>query len=823
MPDQSIWIEKMELQGFRVFLQKQTFSLASNGSPLSLAIFGPNAKGKSSLVDSIEYYFSSDSTLERLGRRTLQTHAGPIAVEHVDAQDEGINTKVHFWFRQGAEKFDEERPVASPIPGAASRILSIIKVPFVIRGHELRRFVEETTPGDQYKELANWFGLDPLLKIQQNLRTLRRRVKERADSTAAADERSRDLTLLTEGKIVTWDEQGVCNWFNNILASLDDSLAFTSFSGDDPTLAILCIRKEAEQEQLGLAQLRRASSLLKELDSPPEGTDKEHGGKLVSFERATLRLREAVVHEGIERSKASVAVFSQVWNDAKKLFDDGNILGICPVCDTDLSVGPHGSHAGVRTSIDARLSGLADYREAEQELNASRRQVGQSLEPLRNSVGAAITTLVDAGYDHKVLSEYLEALSRWNVGDVQPASEDARNTLSTAQDSIANKIRQIEGQHGERTYANALDTANKLFSIKADLERITRTKAQLESLHFELDRQVLVIEKAIVDHIQSLIGTLQADVADLYQGIQGIGGFAPSLRIELPDQDHIDQQRAQLLIDFSHNREGVVPSGYLSDSQVHTLALALRLAAIRTFNSEAPILVLDDVVTSYDADHRKTIASVLANHFSDYQIVLVTHDEQFFSLLKDQLPQARWVFKRITEVRAGFEPVFHDHQTSDELIQGKLGAGESAGAEIRQAEEEWLLRICREFGAKVTIRPIERAFQYDRAELAESLASFLRGAGIRPPESSPASNGFLNSLRSGVVENLASHFSDNPYRSNSVGDDRARWEEFKFFRNLFKCPSCAKRRFKRPVSLRKPVCYYCETQFAFSLASNLSS
>ena len=153
----------------------------------------------------------------------------------------------------------------------------------------------------------------------------------------------------------------MCNWFNNnILAALDDSLAFTSFSRDDPTLAILSIRKEAEQEQLGLAQLRRASSLLKELDSPPEGTDKEHGGNIVSFEWATLRLREAIVHEGVERSKASDSVFSQVWNDAKKLFDDGNILGICPVCDTDLSVGPHGSHAGVRTSIDARLSGLAD-------------------------------------------------------------------------------------------------------------------------------------------------------------------------------------------------------------------------------------------------------------------------------------------------------------------------------------------------------------------------------------------------------------------------------------------------------------------------------
>ena len=67
------------------------------------------------------------------------------------------------------------------------------------------------------------------------------------------------------------------------------------------------------------------------------------------------------------------------------------------------------------------------------------------------------------------------------------------------------------------------------------------------------------------------------------------------------------------------------------------------------------------------------------------------------------------------------------------------------------------------------------------------------------------------------MENLSSHFSDNPYKSSSVGDDKARWEEFKYFRELFKCPSCCKQRFTRPVGLDKPVCYYCENQFAFSL------
>ena len=147
-------IEKIELQGFRAYLQHQTFTLASGKTPLSLAILGPNAKGKSSLVDSFEYYFSEDATLKRLGKRSFQTHAGPAAIAHVGAQEQDIESSVHFWFSLQGEKFDAARPFPSPIPGAAKQILSKIKVPFVIRGHELRSFVDAITPGDQYKELA---------------------------------------------------------------------------------------------------------------------------------------------------------------------------------------------------------------------------------------------------------------------------------------------------------------------------------------------------------------------------------------------------------------------------------------------------------------------------------------------------------------------------------------------------------------------------------------------------------------------------------------------------------------------------------------------
>jgi hypothetical protein len=45
--------------------------------------------------------------------------------------------------------------------------------------------------------------------------------------------------------------------------------------------------------------------------------------------------------------------------------------------------------------------------------------------------------------------------------------------------------------------------------------------------------------------------------------------------VELPSEYDINQQRLNLAIDFAKNRTGVLPAGYLSDSQIHLVAPSL--------------------------------------------------------------------------------------------------------------------------------------------------------------------------------------------------------------------------------------------------------
>jgi hypothetical protein len=305
---------------------------------------------------------------------------------------------------------------------------------------------------------------------------------------------------------------------------------------------------------------------------------------------------------------------------------------------------------------------------------------------------------------------------------------------------------------------------------------------------------------------------------EIYKLIQGAD--ANPSRLELPSADDTNQQRLNLLIDFAKNRTGVQPGGYLSDSQIHSVGLALRMAAIKQFNSAAPIIALDDIVTSYDADHRRTIAGLIATIFGGWQLLITTHDERFFNYLKDQLEAKTWHFSRIIGLDPTYGPRFADHKVTDEMIQARWADGLSAANEMRQAEEEWLLGISRDFGVSVRIRPLERAYSYERSELASAIAGLLKDAKLEPALIAGVNNRFLESLQKGEIENFGSHFQDGPYGDGSIGDEKARWEEFNIFRSQFVCKKCNRTKFKRPFPLRKPICAHdgCEAQFEFVAA-----
>ena len=810
-----ITIESFEVAGFRAYLKPQTFPLGTKKHCKSLVVYAPNATGKSSLIDAFEFFFSENGSLERLGKRVSPTQAGPKAMEHVSAKSKRVPGRVSFKFRQGKERFENDRFLANSgeRPGAAQRVADAIKLPFVIRGYDLRKFVMDSAL-DRYVEMGAWFALDPILNIQQSLQALRRSIRTKSETSGQIDGRLLDLRNQTDEKVTEWDETKVCEWFNsNVLASLDPELSLESLSETDPTFIAIVEAEKKEQEHLGLAAINRLITDVKAI----QGEDDEKG-LIGVFETSVNSFDEAIRRKSEERNVASQAIFNDIWENANSLFNNQDIqMESCPVCDTKFEDTPHGSCDGVKVSVQTQLSTLSKYRAAEKAADRAAKDAQDSNRKLITAIDKLRTGLNEGGFTvGEEIPDYLTKVETWSLNDPTPNPVDIISKLKKTNSSLKNTKSAIILKQGDNTYAIACDHARRLIRLKADVEAILRTKKHLGTLLDGLTSQTEIVEDQINRHVLSLLSGLESEVNRLYLKMQRPVDPDPSpIKFWLSPDRSKNQRQVRLAIDFAPNQKEVAPTGYLSDSQIHSVAIALRLAAIRAFNRNAPIIVLDDVVTSYDADHRKNIAATIAEELDGFQVVLVTHDEQFFLLLKDHLSESEFEFQRITQIDPDFGPVFSNYRTPDEVIDNKLSQRQSAGEEIRKVEEEWLLKICREFVVDVAIRPIDQPFHFNRSELASALSSFLNEKRILPPKIAGFRNGFLTSLQTGVVENFASHFSDNPNRSGSFGDEKARWDEFREFRGLFRCSKCGHSRFKRPHTIKNPLCNKCDTPFEF--------
>ena len=58
-------------------------------------------------------------------------------------------------------------------------------------------------------------------------------------------------------------------------------------------------------------------------------------------------------------------------------------------------------------------------------------------------------------------------------------------------------------------------------------------------------------------------------------------------------------------------------------------------------------MLLDDVISSFDSNHRKRFADLLFEKFSDYQIILLTHENEWFQYVSQLAKRKSWLINEI--------------------------------------------------------------------------------------------------------------------------------------------------------------------------------
>ncbi len=82
------------------------------------------------------------------------------------------------------------------------------------------------------------------------------------------------------------------------------------------------------------------------------------------------------------------------------------------------------------------------------------------------------------------------------------------------------------------------------------------------------------------------------------------------------------------------------PHTFLNEAKLTSIALSIRFAILdEKLESEdvCKILILDDLLVSLDMSHRDTVLNIILENFKKYQLLIMTHDKQFFNMMHNKI------------------------------------------------------------------------------------------------------------------------------------------------------------------------------------------
>ena len=660
------WIvTKLNIQGIKGVLDRGgDFELGRERSPRSIAIYAPNACGKSSYADAVEYLFSEEGSVGHLGTGEASERGGRQALSHVLAEERGIEPKVSMTVvnSESGESVQVTRLVkadqADEMPPELGPIVRAVPAHRILRQHDLRRFVVDMTAVEKYAELSRWFGLTHLEQVLKHLETTSITLEGRDFGWEIAG-RVQDIARHTDNAVTQYDERAVLDWCAaEAERHLGKRPAIDSLEGLKKVIRtlkrlqgriIVASYATAESHQARLALEEIATDLLSQ--ACPERSRRD--GPLQACHTA---LAEAVAAERrTERllTRAKNSVFQEVWDAAQAILES-QITNECPVCRTPWRKTRAGSQEAALITITRNRDELTELAAARNEQRKATRKLKKTIEDLEARLAQVSTAARKLSLSEIEIqaTELVQAAQTLATTDRLPSQmqDECEALLSRCQQFVAQRLQpalqSLQAMMVPVT-TTAVEATLERFELLWDtLTRLRELRREQEEYHkvkLSFEAMAGIIQQRAAALVNDVVAALRDDVQSIYHKIHPTDAV-PNIQI-VPDTE---SRTLRMQVDFYSPDRTVSPAGYLSESQINTLGLALFISSVGLFNREFPFLFLDDVFSSYDTDHRKRFVDLAAERLDRFQVFLTTHDELFYSMLKDRLHDQGWLFERIS-------------------------------------------------------------------------------------------------------------------------------------------------------------------------------
>jgi energy-coupling factor transporter ATP-binding protein EcfA2 len=716
------------------------------GKGESTVIYGENGTGKSTIADALEWYFR--------GEIELLSHEGrQHAVRHVGGDGEGA-TSVEVLTSGalgGKVLFPDER---TPDTFEALR-----RETFLLRGRTLADFINKSKT-EKWKALVEILGLDEIESLREDLQRVRNDLRK-ASKTAEEEVRVYRRALSSGGDTVS--EETVLTNLRQICELLGVEPPQSLNQVAEPSWITSAVGASAS-----VSSSSGRENLAAEIGAPkaPDFSKSVFDGwnALVVSDRARQLPRASLVRE------------------AKRLFETEAIeAGRCPVC------GQKVDQKALARKIE---SALAEVMEASRDLERFRDPILEQADglesayDLRDAIYERVLALdldipsVPTRSDTRI-HDQVSALAPVDVNAITAFLSEVRRWDKSA----AKLAKQISApEPSERD--------NQLMMLAALCQQI-RAWQQAETKNARAKRAVTLAERVFdayqqkqKDDLGELLEQISGRVAKFYSALH------PGEDLDAVSIEPWTAKGIELAIDFYGSRQRP-PHGVLSESHLNSLAIAVFLAMAASFNERLGFLILDDVINSFDVEHRGRLAELLADGFSDWQLIVLTHDQQFFEHLSRRAPSWRKI--EFTSWSHASGPRTTKYETSGTLAAARerLDSGDVQGAatKARRALEELLQEVCEALWAPL---PFRRGQANDRREIGELFIGLRRTLKERAKVQLQSIEPIFKHLEAdvGATLNVAAHASRGRSGASEV---KAALERIETLDALWSCPDCRTR------------------------------
>jgi AAA15 family ATPase/GTPase len=708
-------LRAIQIDGFRGVLANLTLNLAGQ----SLAIYGENATGKSSIADAIEWFYTNrvahlwkENCKETSLRNTRlpDSTSSRVSLLFTDKRLDCTKTL--------SSSFDSEYSNVSKEFQDHVRKIQEGQERLILRNVDLWNFVLSTKT-EKRQDLAELIGYESLDSFREVISRTLKKLEDTPDYVAAKrniPEYQKDIFTISGSML------GNAEDLYKLANRMAEDVGISASISDDKSYSSVIdqIRKRIEGKEkatlkLALTQCKESADQLK-----LRAIDAKNA--FLNFDRTYKELIKS------EQDVRQIRLETLLTLGERALNEGLTILDTCPLC-----LQPK-SWASLRKELEARILKL---RESKKKADKAAAEKGLALAALSEAV--IIARELYKGATKAALGQtVLNAIKDYGtmlvgLGTTIKVSFDKLQAISSGIESETTLITKVveEQSNQMKVQIDALELSKeeqKLFEATRKLENLKLSYVKWQGAietRKKFDRQIRTITdigqsfaKVHTGALQNVLNELSADISRFY--------------LVMHPGEQIDNSRLKILeegIEFEygfHGKRAYPPLKYLSESHLNSLGIAAFLASAKLFNKTANFLVLDDIVSSFDSNHRFRLVQLLHTEFADRQILLLTHEPFWFQIIKKQLMPKGWL---VSDLEVGPGPSLQVRASTksvkEEVVRKKTDGSLTAN-DLRTCLERILKDVSLGLEVKVAFRYNDENERRMSGELISELRSVLK-------------------------------------------------------------------------------------------------